>query len=343
MIEYLKKIRTQAPLSEEEMSAAMRLMMEGQASPGQIGAFLMGLSQRGESVDEIVGAAKVLREKASTIKAPYMAIDCCGTGGDQIGTYNISTAVALVAASCGVPVAKHGNRASSSKSGAADVLESLGVNLNLGPEALEEALEQLNFAFLMAPHHHSAMKHVAPVRKELGIRTIFNILGPLANPAGTRLQLIGVFDESLLVPMAESLRRLGSKKAWIVHGTDGLDEITITGPTKVTILDDGQITTQEITPADFNLKISPIEAIKGGDAAENATALRDILQGKKNAYRDIVIANTSAVLALHGKAESLRQGADMAAESLDSGHAYQTLTDYISFSRKPQYLEGTNG
>ena len=325
---------TTTPLSRDETITAMTAIMNGKCEEDDIAKFLTDMAERGETVDEITGAATVLRSKVTPIKAPHNAVDCCGTGGDASGTYNISTAVALVAASCGVPVAKHGNRAASSKSGAADVLEALGVNLDISIPRLEEALETYNFCFLMAPNHHQAMKHVAPIRKKLERRTIFNLLGPLANPAGTKLQLIGVYDQKLLTPIAQTLKALGTKRAWIVHGTDGLDEITTTGPTNIAVLDDGIITEKTLTPEDFGFSASAPENIKGGNADENATALRRLLEGEKSAYRDIVIANTAAVLTLHGKAKDIKEGAKQAADAIDNGYSYQTLKDYIAFSRE---------
>ncbi|MBL4804579.1 MAG: anthranilate phosphoribosyltransferase [Alphaproteobacteria bacterium] len=322
------------PLSEEDMITTMSAIMEGRVDEDDLSTFLVNMNDRGETVEELTGAARVMREKATSLKAPYGAVDCCGTGGDKSGTYNISTAVALVAAACGVPVAKHGNRAASSKSGAADVLEVLGVNLDMTRERLEAALETLHFAFLMAPNHHQAMKHVVPVRKKLGRRTIFNLLGPLANPAGTRLQLIGVFDKQWLEPMAETLRNLGTKRAWVVHGSDGLDEITVTGPTSVAVLDqEGNIENKTITTEHFDLPVHDLEKLKGGDAEENAQALRAVLEGQKCAYRDIVVANTAAVLVVHGKKETLAEGAKLAKSVIDDGVALQTLKDYVAFSR----------
>jgi len=332
---HLDHILDGAKLTEDQMVRAMTVIMDGKASEEQIASFLTTLAERGETVEEITGAARVMREKASSIKAPYGAVDCCGTGGDKSGTYNISTAVALVAAACGVPVAKHGNRAASSKSGAADVLEELGVNLNITQERLEEALETLHFGFLMAPNHHKAMKHVGPVRKKLGTRTIFNLLGPLANPAGTRHQLIGVFSKEWLMPMAETLRNLGTKKAWVVHGDDGLDEITVTGPTHIVELDeDGNIEERTLTPEHFGLPTHDIEKLAGGSAQENAQALRAVLEGQKCAYRDIVLANTAAVLCIHGSVSNLKEGVQKAADAIDHGAALQTLKDYIAFSRE---------
>ncbi|MCB1532376.1 MAG: anthranilate phosphoribosyltransferase [Alphaproteobacteria bacterium] len=335
MNDYLAIIKAGDALTEDQMKEAMTIIMDGKASNDDMAEFLTGLAARGETADEITGAARILRERAIPLEAPYEALDCCGTGGDQKGTYNVSTAVALVAASCGVPMAKHGNRASSSKSGAADVLEVLGVNLDLSIEKLEEALKTLHFAFLMAPNHHAAMTHVKEVRKEIGGRTIFNLLGPLINPAGTRYQLMGVYDKALLPVMAEVLHRLGSKRAWVVHGSDGLDEITITGPTyAVTLDEDGQIEAKTITPEHFGLPVHDLEKLIGGSAEDNAAALRAVLEGQKCAYRDIVLANTATVLHIHGSAETLKDGIDKAAESLDSGLAMQTLKDYITFSRE---------
>jgi len=334
MKDYLTLVQEGKSLSEDQMFAVMTQIMEGKAEPGQIGALLMGLSMQGETVEELSGAARVLREKAASIKAPFGAVDCCGTGGDGLGTYNISTAVAIVAAACGVPVAKHGNRASSSKSGAADVLEALGVNLQAPLSVVEDALGRTNFGFLMATNHHEAMKHVVPVRKSLGMRTMFNLLGPLANPAGARLQLLGVYDRKWVLPMAETLKKLGAKRAWVVHGSDGLDEITITGPTHAAVLADGEITEQEITPADFDIAEGKLDDLIGGSAEENAAALRALLEKCPNAYRDIVIANTAAVIHLHTPDTDLKAAAAQAGDAIDSGHAYETLRDYIALSRR---------
>ena len=334
MKQYLDIIQAGESLSEDQMIDAMGLIMNGEADDADLESFLVGLAERGETVDEIVGAARVMRQKAAHIKAPEGAVDCCGTGGDGLGTYNISTAVALVAAASGVPVAKHGNRSASSKSGAADVLEALGVNLDVPQEKLEGALNEFGFAFLMAPHHHSAMKYVGPVRKKIGRRTIFNILGPLANPAGTKRQLIGVFDRQWLVPMAKALGRLGSENAWIVHGADGLDEITVTGSTSIAMLAaDGSIEEKEINPADFGLAQHKIEELLGSTPEENAAALRAVLEGEKSAYRDIVVANTAATLVIHGKENDLKAAAALAQETLDNGKALKLLEDYAGFTQ----------
>ena len=333
-LESLNIIKEGNFLSEKQMCACMNEIMEGLWSDDDIESFLLGLAERGETVEEMTGAAKVMREKALAIKAPEGALDCCGTGGDCAGTYNISTAVALVCAACDIPVAKHGNRSASSKSGAADVLEALGVELAIPHNKVEEALDLYNYAFLMAPRHHSAMKHVMPVRKKLGVRTIFNILGPLANPAGTKYQLLGVFDKDLVLPMTQVLNRLGTESAWVVHGSDGLDEITTTGETYVAKLKDGQITEEELTPADFGLKISKSEEIKGGNPEENAKALRGILEGEQNPYRDIVLANSAAALMIVGKEETLEDAVWCAAHALDSGKALQVLESYAAFTKE---------
>ena len=331
--ELLRKIEYGGFFSEEEMVTCMSEIMDGQWTDAQISSFLTGLSARGETVEEITGAARVMREKALPISAPDGAVDCCGTGGDKSGTYNISTAVAIVAAACGVPVAKHGNRSASSKSGAADVLEALGINLDVPQDKLEGALQKFNFAFLMAPNHHKAMKYVMPVRKALGVRTIFNILGPLANPAKTKFQLLGVYDRALVVPMANVLKNLGTQAAWVVHGSDGLDEITTTGETYVAKLKDGQITEKVMSPEDFGLARSNPEDLLGGLPAENAKALREILSGVKNTYRDIVVANTAAVLVISGRKTNLNDAVDCAAQAIDSGDAMNLLNDYAAYTQ----------
>ncbi len=309
------------------MVACITLLMEGSVSDEEASAFLTILYKRGETSPEITGAARVLRNFASTIDAPEGAIDCCGTGGDGLKTYNISTAVALVAAACGVPIAKHGNRSASSQSGAADVLEKLGVDLSLPKKTLENSLRDLNFCFLMAPHHHAAMRHMLSVRKALGHRTIFNLLGPLANPAKTKKQLLGVFEEKWVFPIAESLRSLGTERAFVVHGSDGLDEITLTGPTHAAILKDGNITQKTLSPQDFGLHVINGEEIKGGTVDENADALLNVLNGGKNAYRQMVLANTAAVLNLHDD-RPFYQGVQTAAEVLDTGKALNVLNTY---------------
>lgn len=332
LTEAITKISDGAILTESEMESVMKKIMSGDANDIQLETFLLQLSERGESVSEITGAARVMRNMAMSINAPSNTLDCCGTGGDASGTYNISTAVALVSAACGVPIAKHGNRAASSKSGAADVLEALGVNLDAQKKTLEESLKKINFCFLMAPNHHQAMKHVAAVRKRMGQRTIFNILGPLANPAKTKHQLIGVYDKKWLRPMAEVLQNLGTKAAWIVHGHDGLDEITTTDKTDIAILAKNKIIETTASPEDFGLTKSNPDDLKGGDAQTNATALKRLLEGKKDAYRDIVLANTSAVLNIYGKAESLKSGVKMADTAIYEGRAMHILQSYIKMT-----------
>ncbi len=321
-------------LSEDEMVKAISEIMEGKWQDEQIAAFLTNLSKRGETIDEITGAARVMREKALPINAPKGTVDCCGTGGDKSGTYNISTAVAIVAAACGVPVAKHGNRSASSKSGAADVLEALGINLDVRQGKLEEALKLYNFAFLMAQNHHAAMKYVMPVRKALGVRTIFNLLGPLANPAKTKFQLLGVFDKSLVLPIAQTLKKLGTKSAWVVHGSDGLDEITTTGDTYVAKLEGGEIIETILKPEDFGLAKSNPQDLIGGTPEVNAKALLEIMNGAKNAYRDIVIANSAAALIIAGKESNLKQAAAKAAQALDNGDALKLLNEYKAFTQR---------
>jgi anthranilate phosphoribosyltransferase len=325
---YLSDLLQGHVFTEEEMAACISFMMRGDATAEQMTQFLIALSDRGETPEEIAGAARTLREKALTIKAPVNAVDCCGTGGDGAHTYNISTAVALVAAACGVPIAKHGNRASSSKSGAADVLEKLGVNLSPPLEKLEHALQKTNFCFLMASNHHQAMKHIAPVRKALGKRTIFNVLGPLANPAGTKKQLLGVYDRKRLKPMAQALKSLGTQRAMVVHGEDGLDEITLCGKTHAVFLhENGQIEEKTLTPDDFGLKRVLPESIRGGDVEENAGALLDLLNGKKSGYRDIVLTNAAAVLFLHD-GRDFKQGVKDAGQAIDSKSALSVLESY---------------
>ncbi len=326
--ECLKQLGQGIALSEQEMIVAMEFIMEGRVSDPQLITFLTHLADRGESYTEITGAAKVLRAMAQTIDAPEGTVDCCGTGGDGLGTYNISTAVALVSAACGVPVAKHGNRAASSRSGAADVLEKLGVSLSVTPQKLEAALRQTGFCFLMAPNHHLAMRHVMPARRTLKRRTIFNLIGPLSNPAGTKRQLIGVYDRKFIVPMARALQRLGSEKAWVVHGADGLDEISLSGETYVAALEGGELFERTLTPDDFGLPAINNRNIIGGDVHQNAAALLAVLEGEKNAYRAVVQANVAAVLSIADKVKDLKEGVAIAGHAIDSGKALAVLTTY---------------
>jgi anthranilate phosphoribosyltransferase len=328
-----------ATLTQAQSEEAFEIIMSGGATASQMGAFLMALRVRGETVDEIAGAARVMRAKVLPIRAPAGAIDTCGTGGDAQGTYNISTAAALVVAGGGVPVAKHGNRALSSKSGSADVLAALGVDLDCDMALVERALHENNIGFLMAPRHHAAMKHVGPTRVELGTRTIFNLLGPLSNPAGATRQLIGVFHRQWVRPVAEVLAQLGSERAWVVHGSDGLDEITTTGATYVAELKGGRVTTFDILPEDVGLKRADPSALKGGDPAFNAKAVRDLLDGKAGAYRDIVLLNAGAAFAVAGKTADLRAGIALAASVIDSGKAKRALEGLVAISNsKPMVV-----
>ncbi len=328
----LYNIRAGHTLTRQEIYDALTAITENKLSPAQTGAFLMGLSQRGESVEEIIGAVGFLKDRVEPVFAPDKTMDCCGTGGDASGTYNISTATALILAACGVPVAKHGNRAASSKSGAADVLEALGVNLVISREDCEKALEKFHFCFLMAPHHHTVLKPLAALRKELGFRTIFNLLGPLANPANTKRQLIGVYDKRLLKVYGEVLRQLGADKAWIVHGEDGLDEITLTGRTHCVILENGEITEKELMPADFGLDKINAHDIHGGHAHDNAKALMHLLEGKISSYRNVVLANVAAGLVVADKVTNLKDGVAMGAKALDDGSVLSTFNAYRDFT-----------
>jgi len=294
----------------------------------------MGLSIRGETVDEIAAAATVIRAKAQTIAAPPGAIDTCGTGGDASGTYNISTAAAIVIAACGVPVAKHGNRAVSSKSGSADVLTALGVDIGADQSLVLRSLHENNLCFLMAPRHHAAMRHVAPVREEMGLRTLFNLLGPLSNPAGTKRQLLGVFAERWVTPLAEVLGLLGAERAWVVHGSDGLDELTVTGPSSVAEWHQGRVTRFEVTPEAAGLPRAPAGSLKGGDAPYNAAALRRLLEGETGPYRDVVLLNAGAALVVADKASGLTDGVAMAAAALDEGRAKACLDRLIEITNK---------
>jgi anthranilate phosphoribosyltransferase len=321
-------------LTQAQSEEAFEIIMSGYATPSQMGGFLMALRVRGETVDEIVGAARVMRAKALRIDAPAGAIDTCGTGGDASGTYNISTGAALVVAACGVPVAKHGNRALSSKSGSADVLAALGVNIDADMALVTESLRTVNIGFLMAPRHHSAMRHVGPTRVELGTRTIFNLLGPLSNPANAERQLLGVFHRQWVQPLAEVLGALGSDRAWVVHGSDGLDELTTTGTSYVAELKNGKVTTFEVTPEDAGLPRVTPEALKGGDPDANAAAVLDMLGGKQGAYRDIVLLNAAAALIVANKAADLKAGVALAAKAIDTGRARATLDALVATSRR---------
>lgn len=333
--EFLPKLATGATLTETEAKAAFNVIMSGEATPAQIGAFLMALRVRGETVDEISAAASIMRAKATRLQAPEGAVDTCGTGGDARGTFNISTGAALVVAGAGVPVAKHGNKAMSSKSGSADVLGSLGVNLDAETAHVEAAMREAGIGFLMAPRHHSAMRHVGPVRTELGTRTIFNLLGPLSNPAGAKRQLMGVFAREWVEPLAIVLGRLGAVHAMVVHGADGLDELTTTGVSHVAEFKDGKVTTYDVTPEDAGLPRAHMDALAGGDAEQNAQVIRDMLDGKTGAYRDIVCLNAAAALIVGGRAATLMEGAKLAAQAIDSGAAKAVLANLVEITNRP--------
>jgi anthranilate phosphoribosyltransferase len=322
----LAKVGNGEPLGIDEAERAFDIMTSGDATPAQMGAFLMGLKVRGETAEELAGGARVLRAKVQRVRAPEGAIDIVGTGGDHHGTYNVSSCSALVVAGAGVPVAKHGNRAFTSKSGAADVISALGIGLELPIETLEKALIEANVCFLMAPRHHSAMRNVAGPRVELApSRTIFNLLGPMSNPALVKRQLVGVFDRRWLRPVAEALGQLGLERALVVHGQDGMDELTTTAKSWVASLDKGKVSEIEIAPEEIGVKRASLAELKGGDAAHNAEAIRRVLAGDRNAFRDIVLLNSAAALMVAGRAADLKQGAAIAAEAIDSGKAKAAL------------------
>lgn len=319
-------------LRRPEAEGAFDTILSGDVTQAQIGAFLMGLRVRGETVDEITGAVASMRKRMARVSAPVGAIDIVGTGGDGQGTYNVSTLAALIVAACGVPVAKHGNRAASSRSGSSDVLAALDVAIGLPPDHVARCIREAGVGFMMAQTHHAAMRHVGGARSELGTRTVFNLLGPLCNPAGVDRQLLGVFSSDWSAPLAEVLRNLGSKRVWVVHGSDGLDELTTTGPSHVTALDDGAIHSFEITPEQAGLPRSSAAALKGGDPTENAAAMRAVLSGARNPYRDIAVLNAAAALIVAGQASDLREGASLATRALDSGLAAETLSRLVAVS-----------
>jgi anthranilate phosphoribosyltransferase len=327
-------VATGATLSADQARQAFDIMMSGDATASQMGGLLLALRMRGETVDEITGAATAMRAKATTIKAPLGAMDIVGTGGDKSGSYNISTCIALVVAGCGVTVAKHGNRAATSKSGAADVLSALGVNLDADFSLLEKSLAEAGICFMMAQRHHGAMRNVMPTRIELGTPTIFNILGPLSNPAGVKFLLVGTYLKKWVTPMAETLGALGAERAWVVHGADGLDELTITGPSTICEYHNGKINHFELSPSDAGLPIGRAEDLKGGDAATNAAAIRALLDGAPGAYRDIVLFGAAAALRIAGKADDLRDGVAMAANAIDNGSAKRALDTLVAVTNE---------
>jgi anthranilate phosphoribosyltransferase len=333
IVAAIGKLIDQRDLSEEEAAQAMRQIMEGDATPAQIGAFLVALRIKGETIEEITGCARVMREKATHIRSLYPnTVDTCGTGGDGSQSFNISTTAAFVVAGAGVPVAKHGNRAMSSRCGSADLLQALGVKIELSPELAEACLAEVGITFLFAPLFHSAMKYAIGPRREIGVRTIFNILGPLTNPAGAKRQIMGVPRQELTEPLARVLGKLGSTRAFVVHGADGLDEITTTGETYVTALDAGTVASYTITPEQFGLQRASIGALAGGDAQENAAITLAVLEGKQGPPRDVVLLNAAAALAVSGATVDLKAGLDLAAQAIDSGAALDKLRRLQQFT-----------
>jgi anthranilate phosphoribosyltransferase len=328
----IAKAATGAALSREEAARGFDTMMSGEATPSQMGALLMALRVRGETVDEITGAVTVMREKMLRVSAPPGAVDVVGTGGDASGSFNISTCAAFIVAGAGVPVAKHGNRALSSRSGAADVLAALGVNIEIPADGVGRCIREAGIGFMFAPAHHPAMKNVGPTRVELGTRTIFNLLGPLSNPAGVKRQMVGVFSRQWLEPIAQVLKNLGSEHVWVVHGSDGLDEITTSGPTHVAALENGMVRAFEITPEDVGLSRVKPEALRGADASHNAAALADVLKGKKGPFRDVALLNAAAGLIVAGRAKDLKQAFALAETSVDSGEAARRLERLVTVS-----------
>jgi anthranilate phosphoribosyltransferase len=333
MKEAIDKVVRKVDLPETEMMAAMEEIMGGEATPAQIGAFMTGLRMKGETVEEVTGAARIMRQKATRINACATTIvDTCGTGGDKLNTFNISTTTAFVAAAAGIIVAKHGNRAVSSGCGSADVLEALGVNISVDQEIVEECIQQIGIGFLFAPKLHGAMKYAVGPRREIGIRTIFNMLGPLTNPAGATAQLLGVYDPKLTEMFAEVLKNMGTKRAFVVHGSDGLDEVTVTCETRVAELKDGMIRTYNIHPKDYVGRTYPMEAIRGGDPAVNAGITRDVLSGKPGACRDVVLLNAALAMVAGEKAADIKEGVKLAADCIDSGRAVKKLQALIEMS-----------
>jgi len=328
----IAKVATGASLSREEASVAFDSMMSGEATPSQMGGLLMALRVRGETVDEITGAVEVMRAKMLRVDAPAGAVDVVGTGGDGSGSVNVSTCASFIVAGCGVPVAKHGNRALSSRSGAADVLAALGVRIDLTPDDVSRCLKETGIGFMFAPAHHPAMKNVGPTRVELATRTIFNLLGPLSNPAGVTRQMVGVFSRQWVLPLAQVLKNLGSESAWVVHGSDGLDEITLTGPTFVAALENGNIRSFEISPEDAGLSRTGPDSLKGGDAQENAASLQAVLDGKPSAFRDVALFNAAAALVVAGKVKDVKEGVALGQKSLDSGAALEKLKRLVTVS-----------
>jgi len=328
----IAKVATGATLSRQEAISAFDRMMSGEATPSQMGGLLMGLRVRGETVEEITGAVSAMRAKMLRVKAPPEAIDVVGTGGDGSGSVNVSTCASFIVAGAGVPVAKHGNRALSSRSGSADVLASLGVKIDISPEHVGRCVAEAGIGFMFAPAHHPAMKNVGPTRVELATRTIFNLLGPLSNPAGVTRQMVGVFSKQWVQPLAQVLKNLGSESVWVVHGSDGLDEITLTGPTLVAALEKGNIRSFEVTPEQAGLKCVAGETLKGGDAQANAIALKSVLDGMPSPYRDVALFNAAAALIVAGRAKDLKEGVALGTQSIESGAAASRLKHLVAVS-----------
>jgi anthranilate phosphoribosyltransferase len=328
----IARVASGASLTRQEAATAFDRMMSGEATPSQMGGLLMALRVRGETVDEITGAVTTMRAKMLGVKAPADAVDVVGTGGDASGSFNISTGAAFIVAGAGVPVAKHGNRALSSKSGSADVLHALGIKIELTPEQVGTCISEAGIGFMFAPAHHPAMKNVGPTRVELGTRTIFNLLGPLSNPAGVKRQMVGTFSKHWVEPMAQVLKNLGADSIWVVHGSDGLDEITTAGSTHVAALENGAVRSFEITPEDAGLQRVRPEALRGGEAKENAAALRDVLMGKRTAFREVALLNAAAGLMVAGRANDLKEAASLARKAIDSGEAGARLERLVSAS-----------
>ena len=329
---HLHKIAERNNLTRQESRDAFNLLMSGEATPAQIGAFLMGLRVKGEALEEAIGAVEVMRSKMTPVKAPSDAMDIVGTGGDGLGTYNISTCTAFVTAAAGIPIAKHGNKALSSRSGAADVLTELGLSLDLSPEGIATCIQEAGIGFMFAPNHHKAMRFVAPARVELGTRTLFNMLGPLSNPANVKKALIGVYSRELVRPVAQILQALGNTDVIVMHGADGLDEITTTGESYYAQLQNGVISEDIFTPEQVGIQRVNIEALKGGTPQDNAVALKKVLQNEASPYLDIVLMNAGAALIVAGKASDLKEGVTTARDLIASGKAYQKLEELITLS-----------
>ena len=328
----IQKVAGGATLTEEEARRVLEQMTDGAATPAQMGAFLMALRVRGETVEEITGAVQMMRTRMNRVSVPEGAVDIVGTGGDGHGTYNISTCAALIAAGAGVKIAKHGNRRASSMSGASDVLSELGVKLEVPFETITRCVEEAGVGFMWAPMHHPALKHWAPLRTELGFRTIFNLLGPIANPAGVKRQVVGVFSWQWVEPIAHVLRNLGAEHVWVVHGHDGLDELTTTGATDVAEVKDGKVTVFEVTPADAGVAPAKLSDLKGGDEKHNAAAIRDVLAGKQTPLRDIALLSAAAAMIVGGKATTLKEGAALGVRSIDSGAAGRALDGLVEIT-----------